>query len=337
MSFYDRLGIRLGIRRRVRSVVHCIWPPKPKPLILMYHRIADEPLDRWSIAVSPTHFEEHLRVLRGTRYPLLLTDFVRHLTAGTLPANAVALTFDDGYVDNLVAAKPRLAGADVPATVFLATGYVDRPDEFWWDDLARLILAGTGPQVLELAIDGKAMSFDLGPEAPVHPGGTTAEASLARRRALTAIWQTLRRLNYEARESIMTELRSKFTVRDNRVNRGRAMTREEVRSLAADGLVAIGAHTVTHPMLSTLGADACRREIADSKDACGAIIGTPVTSFAYPYGDFDEKAREAVQLAGFSIACSVLHGPAVATSDLFALPRIHVDDWNGDEFESALR
>ena len=127
---------RLRIRTRFRSAVHRFWPPKPKPLILMYHRIADEPIDYWGLAVSPVRFEEHLRVLRRTRHPLPLAEFFRKLIAGTLPQTAVALTFDDGYVDNLVAGKPRLAAADVPATVFLTTGYLDRLEPFWWDELA---------------------------------------------------------------------------------------------------------------------------------------------------------------------------------------------------------
>jgi len=109
-------------------------------VILMYHRIADEPNDPWSLAVSPAHFEEHLRVLSRTRHPLALTEFIAKLRAGTLPPRAVAVTFDDGYVDNLTAGKPRLTAADVPATVFLATGFIDRREPIWWDELACLVL-----------------------------------------------------------------------------------------------------------------------------------------------------------------------------------------------------
>ena len=115
------------------------------------------------------------------------------------------------------------------------------------------------------------------------------------------------------------------------------MTEEEVRALVRDGLVTIGAHTVTHPVLSELGVTACHREITESKFACEALIGAPVTAFAYPYGDFDAKARDAVKTAGFTFACSTRHGPASASSDMFALPRVHVANWNGDEFEEALR
>src|SRR5271165_2456680 len=94
---------RLRMHTRLRSVVHSVWPPRRRPLILMYHRIADNPVDYFGLSVCPTRFEEHLRVLRRTRYPLPLTDFVRDLVAGSLRSNAVASTFDDGYVDNLVA------------------------------------------------------------------------------------------------------------------------------------------------------------------------------------------------------------------------------------------
>ena len=93
-----------------------------------------------ALAVSPSHFEEQLHVLRRVRYPVPLTDFVRRLVAGTLPAHAVALTFDDGYADNFLAGKPRLEATDVPATIFLASGYIDCPAQFWWDELAQLVL-----------------------------------------------------------------------------------------------------------------------------------------------------------------------------------------------------
>jgi hypothetical protein len=127
---------RLIIRTRLRSVFHRIWPPEPKPLVLMYHRVADEPIDPWDLAVSPANFEEQLLVLRRTRYPLPLTKFVDQLVAGELPRSAVALTLDDGYVDNLVAAKPRLSAADVSATVFLTTGHLDRLEPFCTDSIS---------------------------------------------------------------------------------------------------------------------------------------------------------------------------------------------------------
>src|SRR5262249_43122043 len=144
-------------------------------------------------------------------------------------------------------------------------------------------------------------------------------------------------LEDEERRRIMARLRSIFAARDYRASLGRAMTSEEVRALVADGLVTIGAHTVTHPVLLGLGAAACRREITESKLACEALTGTPVAVFAYPYGDFDAEAREAVIAAGFTFACSLQRGPAMAACDIFALPRINIPNLGGDVFEQALR
>ena len=76
----------------LRRALRAAWVrtiPKPRPLILMYHRIADQPLDPWRTAVSPGAFAEHLEVLWRARRPLPLIDFVRGLSAGTLPRNAV--------------------------------------------------------------------------------------------------------------------------------------------------------------------------------------------------------------------------------------------------------
>lgn len=296
----------------------------------MYHRIADEPLDHWRIAVSPARFEEQLSVLRRTRHPLPLNDFVRRLLTNTLPPNAVALTFDDGYFDNLSAGKPRLAAADIPATVFLTTGFVGRPGEYWWDELVTILLTGTGPQHFELSTSDETMSFNLGLE-----NGVESDASSGRRAALTTIWRLLRCLEDGQREAMMIQLRSKF-VTNHHSNKGRAMTCDEVRALISDGLVTIGAHTVTHPVLSSLKDEASRHEILESKRACEAMIDQPVTSFAYPYGDFDERARDAVKFAGFIFACSTQQGPVVGTSNLFTLPRINVQNWGGYEFERAL-
>ena len=88
----------------------------------MYHRVAAPAVDPWGLAVHPDHFAEHMEVLRAQRTPLPMSEIVRRLEDGTLPDNAVAVTFDDGYVDNVCEARPRLDAAGVPATIFLVTG-----------------------------------------------------------------------------------------------------------------------------------------------------------------------------------------------------------------------
>ena len=330
----------MTFRRRLRSAFFRLVPPKPKPLILMYHRIADAPIDPWSLAVSPTHFAEQLEVLRRTRHPLPLARFVRDLWAGTLPERAVAITFDDGYADNLFAGKQCLAAADVPAMVFLTTGYLGRPGEFWWDELARLVLAEPGPQKVDILVRGSNLRFDLGGEPPVRSTGSWRAwepPRTARQAAYVAIWQAFRPLEDQERESLMDRLRTVFAGRSIKRHSSGAMTSEEVQTLASDGLVAIGAHTVTHPPLAELDAVALRREIIESKHACEALTGDKVTAFAYPYGIFDSEVRTAVAAAGFSYACSNISGPVTKACDILALPRIGVFNEDGDAFDRTLR
>jgi peptidoglycan/xylan/chitin deacetylase (PgdA/CDA1 family) len=330
----------MRFRRTFDALVRRMRPPEPKPLILMYHRIANESIDPWGLTVGPAHFEEQLWVLRRTRRPVPLTEFVRDLAAGTLHASAVAVTFDDGYADNLFAAKPRLAAAGVPATIFLATGFLDRQGEFWWDELARLFLIEDGPRSFELVVRGRAMHFDLGADPPGRDseGWRAWSIPLTRRQAAyVAVWDSLRHLEEEAREALMIELRSKLSKRDRSSGSGRAMTRAEVGALVTDGLVTIGAHTVSHPLLTGLPTAMRRSEIVGSKAACEALLGAPVAAFAYPYGDLDAEVRAAVAGAGFACGCATTNGPATAASDIFALPRIQVLDRDGEAFERALR
>jgi peptidoglycan/xylan/chitin deacetylase (PgdA/CDA1 family) len=170
----------------------------------------------------------------------------------------------------------------------------------------------------------------IGNEVCAHP-------EVQRQEALLTIWQAMRGLGLEECESVMSDLRSLFIRCDDHASRGRPMTFEEARALATDGLVTIGAHTVTHRALSTLEAVARDCEVAESKHTCETLTEAPVVGFSYPYGDFNAQAREAVKKAGFTIECSTRSGPVAVTSDTFAMPRIHVSNWGGDDFERALQ
>ena len=288
----------------------------------MYHRIADEPIDPWALAVSPNSFRGTAGCSSSHTSPIFVNRLVRHMLAGTLPRSAVAVTFDDGYVDNLFAGKARLAAADVPATVFVVTGYLGRPGEFWWDELARLLLSGEGPPRLEIVVRGNTMRFELEEGPPRHSTGSWRALMdpprTRRQAAYVAIWQALRPLNEEERNLAMPGLRTAFLDRQAGVGPGRAMTYEEVRVLAADGLVEVGAHTVSHPPLAELDAVARFNEITKSKAACEALTGAPVHAFSYPYGSLNSEVRAAVGAAGFSCACSVEYRSVGPGSDILA-------------------
>ena len=126
--------------RRARA-----WLPlPPRPAILMYHRIARESFDPWGLAVEPARFAAQLEWLARRRSVLPLGEFARVHRAGRLKGNAVALTFDDGYASSLKAAVPLLERLGLSATVFLPAELIERGREFWWDELARIVLTFRG-------------------------------------------------------------------------------------------------------------------------------------------------------------------------------------------------
>ena len=107
---------------------------------------------------GPTTSSSTVSILARTRRPLLMSEFVDRLDRGVLPDDAVAVTFDDGYVDNLCEAKPRLEAEGVPATIFVATGALGQRTEYWWDELARLILLRRAALDCQLIDRGRVLS-----------------------------------------------------------------------------------------------------------------------------------------------------------------------------------
>jgi peptidoglycan/xylan/chitin deacetylase (PgdA/CDA1 family) len=106
--------------------------------------------------------------------------------------------------------------------------------------------------------------------------------------------------------------------------------------LAQDQLVSVGAHSVTHPMLSRLPVDRQCDEIEGSKRHLEEALNLPVREFAYPHGDYSRATQEIVRDAGFTSACATNSGPVHSGTDLFALPRLHVYDLAGEEFAEWL-
>ena len=106
-------------------------------IILSYHRIADAEFDPWGMRVAPRMFEQQLSVVRDFGDPMPLRDYVACRGSGGRSRPAIVITFDDGYVDNLTAALPALKDFQIPATIFVSTGYTGNP-YFWWEALEHV-------------------------------------------------------------------------------------------------------------------------------------------------------------------------------------------------------
>lgn len=307
------------------------------PTILMYHRVATPPVDPWGLAVHPDRFEQQLAVLRRLRRPLPMSEFIERLERGTLPPDAVAVTFDDGYVDNLTEARPRLAAAGVPATLFLTTGFVGQHHEYWWDELARGILLKAAPVREDVQVGDTTISVAFG-DADECDGTWRAwqEPRTEREAAYVIVWKHLRDASAPAREHAMVQLRAVLQIPPPDPG-DLPMNASQVAALAADGWFEFGGHTATHPVLPALAPEQRRREIARGRSECERLVGSRITGFAYPHGALDDDSRAAVRDCGLAWACSTESRPVPARDfNRYALPRVSVLDWDGAAFERAL-
>ena len=319
---------------------------RQRVLILLYHRVAEPSPDPWSLAVTPRHFAEHLEVLREHARPMQLRQLSETLLdSGNLPDRSVIVTFDDGYADNLHNAKPLLESYDIPATVFLATGYIGHGHEFWWDELDRLLLQpGALPESLSLTVNGATHRWELGEAARYSEEDSRhhrhwkawEEAPNPRHSMYYSLWKLLYPMIEGEQQRVLHELRRWAGAEPAGRASYRPLSLKEVVTLARGGLVEVGAHTVTHPALAALPPASQRDEILESKTRLEEILGRRVSSFAYPYGSLSAETAGIVRETGFDCACSTRRGFIEQFTDPFQLPRIHVRDWDGDRFARRL-
>ena len=314
----------------------------------MYHRVIEGCSDPWGLCITPDKFAQQLEVLRRYTQVIRLQELVDAVDARAISETSVVVTFDDGYADNLINAKPLLERYGIPATIFLATGYLGGNREFWWDELDRFLLQpGTLPETLRLNINGSMHQWNLG-DAAHYPDERWQQdrtwrawenSSNSRHHLYASLCQLLQPLIEAERQTVLLELQAWANAGADRRTTHRTLSIEDVCTLARGELIEIGCHTVTHSILSALPLASQSTEIHQSKNWLEDVIGRKMNSFSYPYGserDYTPETVSLVQAAGFACACSTI--PTVVTTDskLFELPRFQVKNWDGDEFTYQL-
>lgn len=318
----------------------------PARIILMYHRVAEPECDPWSLCVSPNHFNEHLAILRQSTCTTTLRQLVSSFERPKLKRHPiVVLTFDDGYADNLLAARPLLERYDVPATVFLTAGALESEREFWWDELERIFLQTESlPKRLEIKIGGVPHRWELGDSAIYGTDQRHAHRSwkagsdppTVRQELYYSIWSLLRPLRHLEQQGVLNQLLLWANLDSIGRSSYRSLTRSEVIQLGSSDLIEIGAHTMTHPELSSHSVPVQENEIRQSKIELEKLVGRNVSQFAYPFGDYSGATVTSVKAAGFDLACSTNERRIARKIEPYALPRFHVQNWPAEEFERRL-
>jgi len=295
-------------------------------IILAYHRVATLDCDPQWLAVPPHLFNEQMEVLASRWQAISLAELSDAIKCGEIPERSVAVTFDDGYADNWTQAAPILKRHDVRATIFVTT-HGDAPDrELWWDELERLTLPETKP----------CTEMKRGSQ---RPWNVTMPADTPTRRKYVEMHEVLRRQPAVSRWAVLEQLRQVAGLSQEPRATHRLMSEGDIAAAADTGLIEIGAHTVTHPVLAMQAPEDQRWEMETSRNELAEITGRPIHAISYPYGgrlDYTARTVGIARSMGFACSCANQPGVVTAESNRWALPRVLVRDWNGDEFERRI-
>lgn len=280
-------------------------------IILMYHSITAgavaefvDPPNR----LSPEMFERQMVFLSEHRRVVPLSQVVEQIASGTSPSvGTVCITFDDGYLDNLTTAAPILEKYQLSATLFLATGYIERGETQWADVLHWLLQRRTGDKLRIPSLGNQDM--DLTTEARL-----LAARNMLHRRLLEATHQERRQLLTEIERQLLPEGHAPRLT----------MNWEDVRELRRRyPFFEIGGHTRDHIDLRTHRGETARSQITGCAEDLRRALGLEPRHFSFPYSRWCAETREIVRASGWCSAVGDGHNIRIGhTSDQFAIPRV---------------
>ena len=294
-------------------------------VIFMLHQVSPEVPQPFEpnriLKVTPQFLETVIQQVTAAGFDIISMDDVpERLNRAKSTRPFAVFTLDDGYKDNREYAYPIFQKYKAPFTIYVATDFADGRGDLWWltleEALRRL-------DTVTLDMSGTRRTFDL----------NTVEA---KDQAFEQIYWWMRTLPEDRARAITHRLSRDAGFDPTNFCRDLVMTWDEIRELAKDPLVTIGAHTCAHFALSKLPADKARTEISESVRRIEAQLGRPCRHFSYPYGceqSAGDREFELVNELGLATAVTTRKGLIHKSHKdaLAALPRLSL---NGD-FQDA--
>ena len=286
---------------------------------MTFHGLSDGPGDAeildWSLHLPVEIFRSVCALLASEYHVISMSDFIEAQSRKlNLPANSVVLTFDDGFESNFKLAYPILQQFNLPATIFVATAFLDGADMLWFQRI-DLALGRTRNESLTWKINGRTLHLRL-------------RTRQERQNSLVELIPELKMLPDADLLGEVNRLERALGVDTPRLADLPAPMRPLTWALAnemiAGGLIEIGGHTHTHPILARCESFSMQAEITTCRDRIRAETDVAPVSFAYPNGgegDYTGETVRMVKAAGFKSACTTMCGRVDAESSLFQLPR----------------
>lgn len=273
--------------------------------VLIFHRVLARPDEIFPDEMHAQRFDAVCSWLANWLNVLPLDQAIQRLTRGTLPERAASITFDDGYADNFHVALPILQRHGLTATFFIATGFLDGGR--MWND-----------SIIEAIRGCSANSFDV---SHLGLGRHPLVSVQDRRQAIEALISQIKYRPLADRLGICEQLAD---LAGSPLPGALMMTSAEIKAMRRAGMQ-IGAHTMSHPILSRLDDAQARAEIQGSKAFLEQLLGERIGLFAYPNGrpqeDYSPRSVEIVRSLGFDAAVSTQWGASRHGDDVFQIRR----------------
>jgi peptidoglycan/xylan/chitin deacetylase (PgdA/CDA1 family) len=268
------------------------------------------------LEITPEFLDEVVTTLRARGIELVsLDELHRRLVEEDFSRRFVALTFDDGYRDNREFAYPILKRHEAPFAIYVPSSFAEGRGELWWAVLERAIACNP---FIEFDLDGRTRCF-------------TCATPEAKEDVFASVYWLLRERDSEDDlRRVVRELAFVHRIDMARLCADLCMSWAELDELAADPLVTIGAHTVTHPMLRKLSSEAARAEMKIGAERITAALGKRPAHLSFPVGDPGAAGpREFAMAAELGFRTAVTTRPGVLFPDhgdhMTALPRISMN------------
>ena len=283
--------------------------------ILSYHHVIERcDSDRLGHDVTVKHFEDQLHFVKSLFDVVSLEQALELLAEGSLDRDCVVITFDDGYQDNYRLAFPILCRSKIPATVFLITGLIGGNQVPWYDECREYLKAFATTKVAPIRPTEDPIIVQI---QNILSSRGKIESKVER------ATDFLKTVNHRRRQKVLQLMRSRFQGTHSNKGRFRMMNWDQVREMACHG-VTFGSHTVTHPVLTRMGAHEAERQLTISKQNLEKKLATPCDAFAFPNGDFDPGIIEILKRGGYRSACTQIFGANESGCNVFRLKRIGV-------------
>ncbi len=305
------------------------------PIVLGYHRVLPPSLLPQSIQpgmfVTPQTFEKHLRYLVKYFKVVTLQDWVAHIEEKKSSSKPLcALTFDDGWIDTYTHAYPLLKKYDIPATIFIATDFIDSDKRFWTDDLTELLASSRS--LLGLRFNHNSPTVTQTCQSICDYAGSQEyiiEQSIA----------LVKPLSPSLKNEVLRTLQTALKIRDAQVIEKSFLTWTQIDEMKHSGIINFGSHTHTHPILTTTSVEECTKELTTSKQIIldRKLAYPDFIPFCYPNGSLSESHENLVSSVGYHCACITKPGRVEIPRDRFKIPRtlLHNDISNSSHLFAA--